>query len=72
VALRYGVQHPNGNMYLVISGQQQRQAETYGLLPGGSLDNLNHAMAGSRDWRVVYQNQDTVIYQLVAPSGETA
>lgn len=72
VGLRYGVQHPSGNVYLVLSGQQQRYAETYGVLPHGSLDNLDHAVAASRDWRVVYQNQDAVIYQLVAPSGETS
>ncbi len=54
-----------GVTYLVISEQQEVYAKTYGLLPDGSVDNLERALDASPEWRVAYRNQDAVVYQLV-------
>jgi hypothetical protein len=36
------------------------------VVPDGSLDNLDHALASSKRWKLFYRNSDTVIYELVA------
>jgi len=41
-------------------------AHLYDLLPDGSLDNLDHALAASKRWKLFYRNADAVIYELVA------
>ena len=63
-----GVLHsyaPHG--YFAITTGMKVYAHDFKLLPDGSLDNLDRALAASPRWKVFYRNQDAVIYELVAP-----
>jgi hypothetical protein len=66
-ALVRQVEAPGGNGYLAISTGMKVYCHVYSVLPDGSLDSLSNALAHSPRWRVFYQNNDAVIYQLVAP-----
>jgi hypothetical protein len=55
---------PHG--YFAITTGMKVYAHVYELLPDGSLDNLDHALASSKRWKLFYRNSDTVIYELVA------
>jgi hypothetical protein len=60
--------------YLAITTAMKVYSHLYSLLPDGSLDSLDRALASSPDWRLFYRNKDAVIYQLVAspPIGGSA
>ena len=51
--------------FLVVSRNGKSYSDMFDLLPRGSLDRLEEALARSRRFRVWYQNDDTTIYQLV-------
>jgi hypothetical protein len=53
--------------YMAISQSEETYATDYGLLPAGSLQHLAAAMRTSPDWRVVFQNTQATIFELVAP-----
>lgn len=55
---------PHG--YFAITTGMKIYAHEYDLLPDGSLDNLDQAMAASKRWKLFYRNGDAVIYELVA------
>jgi hypothetical protein len=40
-------------------------SHVFKLLPDGSLDSLDNALAASPQWRVFFRNQDAVIYEFV-------
>ena len=52
--------------YFEITTGMKIYARLYDLLPDGSLDNLDHALAASKRWKLFYRNGDAVIYELVA------
>jgi len=55
---------PHG--YFAITTGMKIYAHEYDLLPDGSLDSLDHALAASKRWKLFYRNGDAVIYELVA------
>lgn len=65
------VQQMKGNpaAYLVITRSQIARVEMTGLLPAGSITRIENALAQSTYFKVVYQNSDAVIFELVNPSG---
>ena len=54
--------------YFAITTGMKIYCHVYGLLPDGSLDSLDRALAASNRWKVFYRNQDAVIYELIAPA----
>jgi hypothetical protein len=54
-----------GDVFLVLTADQDVYAHVLGLLPKGSIAGLDRALAASPDWRVFYRNRDAVIYQFV-------
>jgi hypothetical protein len=52
--------------FLVVSRNGKVYSDVFDLLPRGSLDRLERALARSKRFRVWYRNDDTTIYQLVA------
>ena len=54
--------------YFAITTGMKIYAHVFELLPDGSLDNLDRALAASNRWRVFFRNSDAVIYELVAPT----
>jgi hypothetical protein len=57
---------PHG--YFAITTGMKVYAHVFKLLPDGALDNLDHALAASKRWKVFYRDKDAVIYELVAPA----
>jgi hypothetical protein len=53
---------PHG--YLAITTGMKVYAHVFKLLPDGSLDSLDQALAASNQWTLFYRNQDAVIYEL--------
>ncbi len=51
--------------FLVVSRNGKVYSDVFDLLPRGSLDRLQLALARSKRFRVWYSNNDTTIYQLV-------
>jgi hypothetical protein len=51
--------------FLVVSRNGKAYSDVFDLLPSGSLDRLERALARSRRFRVWYRNDDTTIYELV-------
>jgi hypothetical protein len=62
---REHAQDTRGDMYLSLSTDQQVYVEVLGLMPSGSLANLDRALASSSEWQLFYRNGDAVIYQFV-------
>jgi hypothetical protein len=60
---------PHG--YFAITSGMKIYVHDYALLPDGALDNLDHALAASKRWKLFFRNQDSVIYELVAPATKT-
>jgi hypothetical protein len=58
---------PSGSGYLVITTGMKLYCHVYSVLPDGSLDSLDQALARSSGWRLFYRNHDAVIYELVPP-----
>ena len=54
---------PHG--YFAITTGMKIYCHVFNLLPEGSLDNLDRALASSPHWRVFFRDQDSVIYELV-------
>jgi hypothetical protein len=52
--------------FLVVSRNGKAYSDVFDLLPMGSLDRLEQALARSKRFRVWYRNADTTIYQLVS------
>jgi hypothetical protein len=52
-------------VYLVISSGMKAYCHLFTLLPDGSLDSLDRALATSERWRVFYRNDDAVVYELL-------
>jgi hypothetical protein len=63
----YMDRHSYPAVYLVISRSQKEHAELMSLLPAGSLDRLEVAVAQSERFRLVFSNVDVKIYVLAAP-----
>jgi hypothetical protein len=53
--------------YLVISTGMKVDSQVFQVLPPGSLDSLDAALAASPHWQPFYRNDDVVIYELVRP-----
>jgi uncharacterized RDD family membrane protein YckC len=53
---------PHG--YLAITTGMKVYAHVFKLLPDGSLDSLDRALAASNQWTLFFRNQDAVIYEL--------
>jgi hypothetical protein len=53
---------PHG--YLAITTGMKVYAHVFKLLPDGSLDSLDQALAASNQWTLFFRNQDAVIYEL--------
>lgn len=60
---------PHG--YFAITSGMKIYVHDYALLPDGALDNLDHALAASKRWKLFFRSQDAVIYELVAPATKT-
>ena len=50
--------------YLIITRTQKAQAEMFGVLPPGALDRLEQALMASPRFRVLYANDDAMIFAL--------
>jgi hypothetical protein len=61
---RYVRSIPGTTRYLVISDGMRRYAAYFGVLPDGSLDQLDATLAAAPQWTVFYRNPDVVIYEL--------
>jgi hypothetical protein len=48
--------------YLIITRSQKLEAEADGAMPPGSIDAIEHALLSSPRFRVVYRNQDAVVF----------
>jgi hypothetical protein len=59
---------PTGSAYLVITTGMKIYCHVYSVLPDGSLDSLDQALARSPGWRLFYRNHDAVIYEIVGPA----
>ncbi|MDQ3669799.1 MAG: hypothetical protein M3377_05905 [Actinomycetota bacterium] len=58
--------------YLIITRSQKAEVDLLGVGPPGSLDQLEDALAGSRNFRVVYATEDASIFALASsPPGES-
>jgi uncharacterized RDD family membrane protein YckC len=53
---------PHG--YVAITTGMKVYAHVFKLLPDGSLDSLDRALASSNQWTLFFRNQDAVIYEL--------
>lgn len=53
---------PHG--YVAITTGMKVYAHVFKLLPDGSLDSLDRALAASNQWTLFFRNQDAVIYEL--------
>jgi hypothetical protein len=51
--------------FLAVSRNGKVTSQVLGLLPRGSLDELEGALSRSRRFRVWYRNADTTIFELV-------
>jgi hypothetical protein len=51
--------------FLVVSQNGKVYSDVFDLLPRGSLDRLQRALARSKRFRIWYRNNDTTIYRLV-------
>ncbi|MEZ0092656.1 glycosyltransferase family 2 protein [Streptacidiphilus sp. EB129] len=51
--------------YLVITRGQRSDISMQGLLPPGTVDRIQRAVAGSPSFRLILSNQDGVVYQYV-------
>jgi hypothetical protein len=58
---------PHG--YLAITTGMKIYSHVFKLLPDGSLDSLDQALAASPRWSVFYRNQDAVIYEFIGSVG---
>jgi hypothetical protein len=58
-----GCQCRNG--YLVISRSQKVHSDMRGLFPPGTLDALEQSLSHAEEFRVVYENRDVRIFELV-------
>lgn len=61
----HGGYHPG---YLVLSTGQANYAVMFGILPPGSIENLENALLHSPNWSVFYRNSDTIIFELLPSS----
>lgn len=50
--------------YLIITRSQEAHVDMTGLLPAGTLEHVERALRASPQFKVVYQNQDAVIFTL--------
>ena len=72
-ALEYTIARYEGRAragYIVISSGMKVDSQVFGVLPAGSLNSLDAALAASPRWRTFYRNQDAVIYELVKPPAD--
>jgi hypothetical protein len=53
--------------YLVFSKSQYTYAEFFHSVPAGSLQGLQRAVAGSRDFTLWFSNADARIYRIISP-----
>jgi hypothetical protein len=53
--------------FLVVSRNGKVYSDVFDLLPRGSLDRLERALARSKRFRVWYRNDDTTVFELVGP-----
>ncbi|MGW4893375.1 glycosyltransferase [Kitasatospora sp. NPDC004240] len=69
--LRATLEHPNpyGPVYLILTRAQLAECELTGLLPVSAVRGLVAAAAAERDLRLVFSNEDAVVYQYVQPDG---
>jgi len=62
----YMNRHRDPAAYLILSRSQKEHAELMSLLPAGSLERLEEAVAHSEYFRLIFSNADVRIYVLAA------
>jgi hypothetical protein len=55
---------PNGHGFLALGPGQRAYAAEFELLPPGSIESLDRALAGSPRWRLFFRQGDSAIYEL--------
>jgi hypothetical protein len=62
---------PYPEAYLTITRSQKAHIDMTGLLPAGTLDDIEHVLLGSPRFDVVYRNADATVFTLArGPDGE--
>ena len=56
---------PGTPTYLVVGEGQRVYSDTYGILPTGSLDALDEALAASPRWRLFFRRGGAAVYEFV-------
>ncbi len=56
----------SGDIFLLLSADQQTYVEVLGLMPRDALARLDRALASTTDWELFYRNDDAVIYRFLS------
>ena len=59
--MRYG---PHADAFLIITRAQKAEVDELGAMPRGSLDRIERALLGSRQFTAVVHNRDAVVFRL--------
>ncbi|HSD84069.1 MAG TPA: hypothetical protein VLG46_09435, partial [Anaerolineae bacterium] len=57
--------------YLILTRSQKNEVDELSPLPPGSIDKIEQALLKSPEFRIVYRNEDAVIFALARASGGT-
>jgi hypothetical protein len=57
--------------YLILTRSQKSEVDELSPLPPGSLDKIEQALLKSPEFRIVFRNEDAIIFALAQATGET-